>query len=474
MMGYTRQELVDIGIAEIEAPDSQRSFGDVIENLKDGDLITFEQIHISKDGKRIPVKAYAKLLQYKGEKSVFLKVHDLTQWKKSEEEKEKLQDQLNQARKMEAVGQLAGGVAHDFNNMLAPIIGYAGMLLDDMEPDDPQFESVEEINRAALRAKAVTQQLLAFGRKQALDVKTLDLNWVIGNFKKILRRTIREDISIKLQLDPSLRNIKADAGQLEQVVMNLAVNAQDAMHDGGSFTIRTSNLFVSETFTRQRVAVKSGWYAVLEVSDSGIGMDSQTADRVFEPFFTTKKSGRGTGLGLATVYGIVKQHGGYIWLQSRPGRGTVFEIYLPSVTDPVEEDSIRRDNQTGPPGRETVLIAEDEETVRSMVRQILTRQGYSVLYTGTSEECLRFAEKHDGPIHLLLTDVVMPGINGKELYERLSVTHSDLKVLFMSGYTDPVITMHGIREEGKEFIQKPFTPQALSKKVREVLDGRFE
>ena len=474
MLGYTRKELTDITLADIEAPDSERRFGEVIENLKDGELVSFEQTHIAKDGRRFPVEVHAKLFQYNGELSVFATAHDLTNRKKGEEEREKLQAQLNQARKMETVGQLAGGVAHDFNNMLAPIIGYAGMLLDDMNPDDPKRESVEEINKAALRAKAVTQQLLAFGRKQALEVKTLDLNRVIDNFTKILRRTIREDINIELLLDPSLKSIKADAGQLEQVVMNLAVNAQDAMPNGGIITIKTSNLFFNETFTKQRIAVRSGWYAVLEVSDTGVGMDSRTADRVFEPFFTTKEVGRGTGLGLATVYGIVKQHGGYVWVHSQPGRGTKFEIYLPSVTDFVKSESKTQVIQPDPPGRETVLIAEDEEAVSNMVRRLLERQGYSVLYAGIASDCLHATEGHDGPIHLLLTDIVMPGMNGKEVYKRLSAMHSGLKVLFMSGYTDSVIALHGVLEQGTQFIQKPFTPQALSNKVREVLDARSE
>jgi PAS domain S-box-containing protein len=385
-------------------------------------------------------------------------------------EQRRLQAQLLQAQKMEAVGRLAGGVAHDFNNLLTVIISYTDLLLEDLDRDDPKREDVAAVRKAAEGAAALTHQLLAFSRKQVLQPRVLDLNATVASTEKLLRRLIGEDIRLVAKLGSGLGQVKADPGQVEQVIMNLAVNARDAMPAGGQLTIETANVEMDEAYVRGHPLAEPGRYVMLAVSDTGIGMDEQTKAHIFEPFFTTKEMGKGTGLGLATVYGIVKQSGGFIWLYSEPGQGTSFKIYLPLVEESAQRHATPAAAKL-PRGTETILVVEDAPAVRAVTRQVLERQGYTVLEAPNGEAAFALATKHHGPIHLLLTDVVMPGVNGRQLSEQLARPRPDMLVLFTSGYTDDSVVRHGILESGIAYLQKPFTPDGLARKVREVLDS---
>src|SRR5713226_2276376 len=385
-------------------------------------------------------------------------------------EQRRLQEQLLQSQKMEAVGRLAGGVAHDFNNLLTVIISYTDLLLEDLGRDDPKREDVAAVRKAAEGAAALTHQLLAFSRKQVLQPKVLDVNATVATTEKLLRRLIGEDIQLVAKLASGLGRVKADPGQIEQVIMNLAVNARDAMPAGGQLTIETANVEMDQAYVRGHPLAQPGRYVMLAVSDTGIGMDEETKAHIFEPFFTTKEMGKGTGLGLATVYGIVKQSGGFIWLYSEPGQGTSFKIYMPRVDESAERATPAA-AETLPRGTETVLVVEDAPAVRAVTRQVLERQGYTVLEAPNGEAALVLATKHHGPIHLLLTDVVMPGVNGRQVAEQLARPRPDMMVLFTSGYTDDSVVRHGILESGIAYLQKPFTPDSLARKVREVLDS---
>ena len=381
-----------------------------------------------------------------------------------------LEQQLRQAQKMEAVGRLAGGVAHDFNNILTAITGYADLLLEDLGTTDRRRDDIAEIRKAAERAAGLTRQLLAFSRQQVMQVRVLDLNDVVADTQNMLGRLLGEDIALVTHLDPALGAVKADPGQLEQVIMNLAVNARDAMPGGGKLTIETANAELDDSYVREHFPARPGSYVMLAVSDTGTGMSDEVQSHLFEPFFTTKEKGKGTGLGLATVYGIVKQSGGYIWVYTEPGHGTTFKIYLPRVAGaPAQRASGPKASPVGA-GTETVLLAEDEAAVRAVARHALERQGYTVLEASSGEAALDLAERHSGRIHLLLTDVIMPGMNGRALALRLSELRPDLRVVYMSGYTEEAITRHGVLEPGLTYVQKPFTPEGLARKVREVLD----
>ncbi len=381
-----------------------------------------------------------------------------------------LERQLQQAQKMEAIGQLAGGIAHDFNNLLTAIIGYSELILVRLPEDDPTVADVREIKGAGERAATLTRQLLAFSRKQIVDPRVLDLNAVVANMEKLLRRVIGEDIELRTVLAADLGRVKIDPGQVEQVVMNLAVNARDAMPRGGALVIETVNAELDEGYARTHVAVRPGPHVMLVVSDTGTGMDEATKARLFEPFFTTKTPGKGTGLGLATVYGIVKQAGGNIWVYSEPGHGTTFKVYLPRVDEAAEPLGLE---PAGPPrgGFEVVLLVEDDAAVRALVREALGSYGYRVLEAADAEQALRLAEEHGAGIALLITDVVMPRTGGRELARRLTELRPDTKVLFLSGYTSDAILHHGILDRGVAFLQKPFTPEALARRVRQILDG---
>jgi len=379
----------------------------------------------------------------------------------------RLQQQLTQSQKMEAIGRLAGGVAHDFNNLLTVITSYSDLVFQDLPPDDPRRDDVDQVRKAADGAAALTRQLLAFSRQQVLEPKVIDLNSVVDNLKKILQRVIGEDVDLTTVLATELGAVKADVSQIEQILMNLAVNARDAMPTGGQLTIETAN--VDYDPERQQRADGSKNFVMLAVTDTGTGMDEATKAKIFEPFFTTKQPGKGTGLGLATVYAIVTQAGGSIWVYSELGHGTSFKIYLPQVDAVPTTAAVARVDL--PRGTETVLLVEDAAAVRAVARQVLQRQGYRVLEAADGEDALYLAARHQGTIDLVLTDVVMPRAGGRELAERLLAVRPDTRVLYMSGYTDDSVVRHGIREGGVAYLQKPFSPEGLSRKVRDVLDA---
>ncbi len=369
---------------------------------------------------------------------------------------------------MEAVGRLAGGVAHDFNNMLTVIAGYNRMILDELSPLDPLRGYAEEVLKAADRAGALTNQLLAFSRRQIMQPRVVDVNAIMRQTEKMLRRLIGEDIDLVLSLDPAIGNIKADPGHVEQAIVNLAVNARDAMPMGGRLTIETATVFLDENYARTHIGVKPGEFVMIAVSDTGHGMDAETRRRIFEPFFTTKEKGKGTGLGLATVYGMVKQTGGDIWVYSEPGQGTAFKLYFPRVSDPVAEGSEGVGEIVKPSGGETILVVEDEKVVRDLTVKLLHQLGYEVLTASGGAEALEASAAHRGPISLLLTDVVMPGMSGRQLADTLVQSRPDTKVLYLSGYTENTVVHHGVLDPGVNFLPKPFSREVLGRKLREV------
>jgi len=386
-------------------------------------------------------------------------------------EMRQLEVQYRQAQKMEAVGRLAGGIAHDFNNLLTAIIGTTSLVLEDMGLESRARLDIQEIEKAAKRAAGLTRQLLIFSRQQVLEPRALDLNALVGNLEKMLHRLIGEDIELRTKPGAPLGAVRADPGQLEQAIVNLVVNARDAMPQGGRLTIETADVEFDRSYVAAHVPFQPGPYVLLAISDTGVGMDGATKARLFEPFFTTKEPGRGTGLGLATVYGIVKQSGGYVWAYSELGHGTTFKIYLPRVAETPE----RPESATGTPtpvrGSETVLVVEDQEEVRKLTQRVLEGRGYAVLAARNGAEALEIVARHPTRIHLMITDVVMPGMNGRELAELACARRSDLKVLYVSGYTGEAVLQHRLLEAGVAFLQKPFTPDALARKTREVLDN---
>jgi PAS domain S-box-containing protein len=393
--------------------------------------------------------------------------------KRAENALRQSEKQLWQSQKMEAVGRLAGGVAHDFNNLLTVIKGYTELMLEELKPSDPMRAEMDEVQKAADRAATLTRQLLAFSRRQVLAPKVVNLNYLVEDMNKLLRRLLGEDIELCVRLADNLGSAKADPGQIEQVIMNLAVNARDAMPRGGKLTLETANIELDAAYSRQHAPVVPGSYVMLAITDTGSGIDAETLSHVFEPFFTTKEQGKGTGLGLSTVYGIVKQSGGYIWPYSEPGMGTSFKIYLPRVAEKAERAQARAQASSGLGGTETILLVEDEEGVRGLTRQILQRHGYTVLEAEHGQDALRLCERYSGPIHLLLSDVVLAAqMSGRELVQHLAPLRREMKVLYMSGYSDEAIVHHGVLEPGTAFLQKPFTTESLMRKLREVLDPK--
>jgi len=387
------------------------------------------------------------------------------------EERAKAEKELRQVQRLDAIGRLAGGIAHDFNNLLGVILGQSEILLDRFR-EEATFHSLEMIKESAQRGATLTRQLLAFSRRQVLEPRVLNLNVILGDVEKLLRRVIGEDIELKFQTDAKLGSVEADPGQLEQVIVNLAINARDAMPSGGKLTITTANVKLDESYVDRRVVVRPGSYVQLGVTDTGCGMDEQTQSRIFEPFFTTKAVGKGTGLGLATVYGIVKQSGGYIWVYSEPGHGTAFRIYLPMV-EALAEGPARVEPREEPlRGSGTILIVEDDAPLREVTCEFLKSSGYTVLEAESPDEALRAVERHEGPIDLLLTDMIMPKMNGRELATRLSAARPGMKILYVSGYADGIVRDDAQRvlEPGLAFLQKPYTRYALTRKVREVLE----
>jgi PAS domain S-box-containing protein len=384
-----------------------------------------------------------------------------------------LEEQLRQAQKMEAIGRLTGSIAHDFNNLLTVISGYSTLLLRRLKPGDRLHRFSEEIMRASERARGLTQQLLAFSRRQILEPRVLNLNRSVAAMNPMLRRLIGEDIDLVTLLSPELGPIRADVGQIEQVIMNLAVNARDAMPQGGKLTIETANAELDEAYASRHIGIDPGLYVLLAITDTGQGMDMETRAHLFEPFFTTKAQGKGTGLGLATVYGIVKQSGGHIFVDSEPGRGTTFKIYFPrteNIPEAEQEPPPTLDTE-GIRGSETILLVEDEEAVRELARETLEEAGFHVLEAQDGATAIARCSRYEGPIHLLVTDVVMPGMDGRTLAKRLTTIHPNMKVLYMSGYTDDTLLRRGIFSGDLVFLQKPFTPFSLACKVREVLNA---
>lgn len=420
----------------------------------------------TKDARKIPVSLSGSVMRDDDGA-----VHGLIFVGRDLTERNKLQEQLVQSQKMEAIGRFAGGITHDFYNVLTSIMGNADLLLMRLDGDRTSCETAKEIQKAAQRAANLTRQLLAFSRKQVLQPEVLNLNSVITDMEKMLRRLIGEDVEVESALEQQLGNVEADPGQIQQVIMNLAVNARDAMPQGGKLTIETANLELDEIHAGQSEEVKPGSYVMLAVSDTGVGMDREVQSRIFEPFFTTKELDKGTGLGLSTVYGIVKQSEGYIWVYSEAGRGTTFKVLLPRIDKDIERKESEHAVQATSGGFETILLVEDDDLLRKMAQDLLHLIGYNTLVAKNGEEALKLCERHEGPIHMVLTDLVMPGISGLVLSRLLKAIRPETKVLYMSAYTDHAIVNHKLFEPAEAFLQKPFSVEALSRKVRHVLDA---
>ncbi len=466
--GYTVAEALALNQTQTVAPEFKNKVHEMIARKLAGVTDTaFEMEIVAKDGHRIMVEANTKLVYHDG---VPVGVQGIA---RDVTERKHLEEQLRQSQKMEAIGQLAGGVAHDFNNLLTAINGYSGLALQRIDEHHPLRSYLEEIKKAGDRAANLTRQLLAFGRKQILQPLPINLNDIVSDMNKMLHRLIGEDIVLTARLDPALNRVKADPGQIEQVLVNLVVNARDAMPQGGNLTIETATVELDQEYANTRVGVLPGHYVMLAVSDTGIGMDEATEARIFLPFFTTKEKGKGTGLGLSTVYGIVKQSGGNILVYSEPGHGTTFKVYLPQIKAEPQKVDAAVVELAMPSGSETILLVEDEDVVRGLASKILEQAGYKVLAASRGAEAIRLCRERNEPIHLLLTDVVMPETSGKEVADQVTELLPSLRVLFMSGYTDEAIVHHGVLDSNVEFIQKPFTPAGLVMRVREVLDSEL-
>ena len=464
--GYTRAEAAQMSVLQIVSPAYQDQIRGMIARQFADEAKTPCSLEIlAKDGRKVMLEVSPRLVLKDGQAvGVQGIARDVTQ-------RRHLEEQLTHAQRMEAIGHLAGGVAHDFNNLLTVVTGYSELVLRRLSAESPVRQEIEQIKKAGERATTLTRQLLAFSRKQMLQPRVLDLNAVLSDVEHLLRRLIGENIQLTMVLGPDLKRVKADPGQMEQIIMNLAVNARDAMPQGGMLTVGTANVVLDDDYANQHVDVKPGQYVMLAVSDTGIGMDDHTRSHIFEPFFTTKVKGKGTGMGLSTVYGIVKQSGGYVWVYSEPNQGSTFKIYLPRIDDPIETQDAANLAEELSAGVETVLLVEDEEAVRSLVCKVLRASGYTVLESLNPADALRIAREHPDPIHLLLTDVVMPQMSGREVANQVIVLRPSTKVLFISGYTDDAIVHHGVLDPKTAFLHKPFSPDALARKVREVLDN---
>ena len=467
MFGYTREELVGSRI-EMLLPESlraahEREREDYFMRPRVRPMgVGMELAGRRKDASEFPVEVSLSYVDAQEGMFAIAFVSDISQRKQ-------LEEQLVHAQKMEAVGRLAGGVAHDFNNMLTVISGYNRMILDDLSPLDPLRGNAEEILKAADRAAALTNQLLAFSRRQIIRLSVLNVNAVIADTEKMLRRVIGEDVHLVLNPARDAGNIRADPGHIAQAVVNLAVNARDAMPAGGRLAIETANVRLDETYARTHSGVQPGEFVMIAVSDSGHGMDAETRRHIFEPFFTTKERGKGTGLGLATVYGMVKQCGGDIWVYSEQGKGTTFKLYFPRVADAAEDSVAGEADTPKAVSGETILVVEDEQAVRELTVGMLQRMGYKILTAATGAEAVKASKAHPGPIALLLTDVVMPGMSGRQLADSLVAARPAMKVLYFSGYTEDTVVHHGVLDPGVDFLPKPFNREALAKKIREVL-----
>ena len=462
--GFSREEVIGRTSLELKFWERAGDYRELVGALEErGAVRDMEITFLAKSGERRAGLNSAEVIDIAGQKCILAIFKDIT-------ERKALEAKLRQAQKMESVGRLSGGIAHDFNNLLGVIIGYGSVLEERVDVDSDLRKGIQEIKKAGQRAAALTRQLLAFSRQQVLEPKVLSLNTVVADIGKMLLRLIGEDIELTTLLQPDLGRVKADQGQIEQVIMNLAVNARDAMPRGGKLIIETQNVDLDEHPVGQHSPTVPGRYILLSVTDTGVGMDKETLSHIFEPFFTTKEKDKGTGLGLSVVYGVVKQSGGYIWVDSEPAKGTTFKIFLPRVEEAVESDN-RQPTVKSLKGSETILLVEDEESLRALTRSLLVQSGYTVLETNNGARALGIARDYHGSIHLLLTDVVLPGIGGSVLAEQMAKQYPTMKVLFMSGYTDKAIAAQGVLEEGTFLLQKPFEPEALRNRVREVLDA---
>ncbi|MCL4502494.1 MAG: PAS domain S-box protein, partial [Deltaproteobacteria bacterium] len=462
--GFEKDELYLMDPANLVHPEDRREVEQKAASMLAGKSATaYEYRIITQEGKVRWILETVTPTTYQGNDAILGFSMDITGHKE-------LEKQLLQAQKMEAVGRLAGGVAHDFNNMLGAIIGYTEMLMSHLDPNETPYHYGEEVRKAADRAAMLTRQLLAFSRKQMLQPQKLNLNSVIGDLEKMLRRLIGEDVELFLNLEPLLAIIKADAGQMEQVILNLAINARDAMPQGGRLIISTANVNLDEAYGRNHSDFVPGPYILIGVTDDGLGMAPETVDHIFEPFFTTKEVGSGTGLGLSTVYGIVKQSGGFIEVVSKPGMGTTFKVFLPAVGDFLEYFEAKTSDEEPLRGSETILLVEDEEILRKLLKNALEINGYKVLEAHNGREAIEFCEQYSEPIHLMLTDVVMPQMSGRELAQRLMRLRPEIKVLYMSGYAEDVLFRQGVLDASLTFLQKPFRQHELTVKVRQVLD----
>jgi two-component system cell cycle sensor histidine kinase/response regulator CckA len=467
--GYTREELFALTIWDIRPQEAIPQVQRLIERLPPG-RHTFPGLrHRKKDGTIIVVDIVAHDLMWDGRPARLVLANDVTERERAQEELRMSEEHLRQAQKMEAVGRLAGGIAHDFNNALTVIKSFSQFLIDDLDPDDRRRSDVGEIAKAADRAAAMTRKLLAFGRKQVLQPKPLDLNTIVAGMGPTLRRMLGAgDVTVAMDLDPTARVIEADPGQIEQVILNLAANARDAMPKGGTLTIRTRNEPLERANAKWEV--RPGAYTLISISDTGVGMDETTKAHLFEPYFTTKEQGKGSiGLGLSTVYGIIKQSGGHVWVDSAPGQGTTFRIYMPHATSRDSLPTVSPRPHVAAPGQETILLVDDEEALRIAARRMLQRAGFSVLQASDGADALRVMAEHAGPVHALVTDVVMPGLGGPELVRRLRAVRPDLPTLFISGYTEEGVRTQGVLQPDAAYLEKPFSPEELVRKVREVL-----
>ena len=462
LYGWSKTEAIGKNIIELLQPVLPQPLEQIRQEFFREGYWASELSHVKRDGTRVTVESRWTLERQDGQRSNSIGIHtDITNRKL-------LESQLRQSQKMEAIGRLAGGVAHDFNNLLTVIMGRAQLLLDRVTEEKVRRD-LDLIRQTGSRAAALTHQLLAFSRKQVLEPRVIDLKALVVDAEKLLIRVIGEDIKLTVRSDPGLGTVKADPGQIEQVIVNLVVNSRDAMPQGGTITIETANVNLDESYSRQHLEVRPGRYVMLAVSDTGQGMDPETQAKIFEPFFTTKEKDKGTGLGLSTVYGIVQQSGGHIWVYSEPGQGTTFKIYLPRVDEPIE--TIAQPQYKDARGTETILLVEDEQTVRELIREILELKGYTVLEAGSPDEAMGICDAHDRPIGLVITDVIMPGMNGTVLAGRLRSRLPNAKIIYMSGYTDAGIVDTGLLASGHAFLQKPIIADSLARKVREVLES---
>jgi PAS domain S-box-containing protein len=465
VMGFSRSEAVQNNIKSLVVPEHLGACREMMQRILNGEPLQHFEIHMNrKDGRRVVLETSARLIQSGGQKEGVQGIaRDVT-------ERRHLENILRQSQKLEAIGRLSGGVAHDFNNLLCVIIGHTEVLSDWLDPTNPVTNNVTQIKKAADSAAALTRQLLAFSRKQVVHPQTLDLNAIVVDTENLLGRLIGEHIELFTALDPVLGQVLMDPVQVEQILMNLVLNARDAMPQGGKLTIETSNINLEEDHKSKHSFVPAGNYVLFAVTDTGCGMDEKTLSRIFEPFYTTKELGKGTGLGLATVYGIVKQSGGFIWVYSEYGHGTTFKVYLPRVDNPLTPLRPTKQRMGIQTGTETILLVEDAAPLRILIKQILMNCGYKVLDAENGNDAIRIARAFHGRIHLLLTDAVMPGMGGEQLAEQLTSFLPDLKVLYMSGYPNDGIVRSGILPDGVAFLEKPFTREILTRHVRQVLD----